>query len=107
MGATRYSHLNEPEHERNAIALARQQGMGLRAISRALGRRRESWPYGRGSKVAKLQKPSRNTGMQVYFCDPHSPWQRGSNENANGLLQPCEVYAGYPAHLNLQPDCVH
>ena len=37
--------------------------------------------------MAAHAKFSVNTGVPVYFCDPRSPWQRGSNENTNGLLR--------------------
>ena len=37
--------------------------------------------------MAQHQRFSAETGMRVYFCDPKSPWQRGSNENTNGLLR--------------------
>lgn len=43
--------------------------------------------YDRGSEMAEHRKLTENIGMTVYFCDPHSPWQRGSNENTNGLLR--------------------
>ncbi len=48
---------------------------------------RGSLTYDRGSEMARHRELSHNTGMKVYFCDPHSPWQRGSNENTNGLLR--------------------
>ena len=48
---------------------------------------KKSLTWDRGSEMAAHKQFSLATDMDVYFCDPYSPWQRGSNENTNGLLR--------------------
>jgi len=67
-------------------ALEVQDAM-VEAMSRLPKLLKKSLTWDQGLEMANHTEISLATGLEIYFCDPHSPWQRGSNENTNGLLR--------------------
>lgn len=69
---------------RDATTVAKELVRHIRKLPIEL---RRSLTWDRGLELAKHKEITLATTMKVYFCDPRSPWQRGSNENTNGLLR--------------------
>jgi IS30 family transposase len=58
-----------------------------RTVAKLPAEMRRTLTWDQGKEMADHIRFSTDSNMEVYFCDPHSPWQRGSNENTNGLLR--------------------
>ena len=83
------------ERQSRYVMLVRLPNKATGTVTRALARRIRRLPHGlmrsltwdRGGELAAHRALTIATDVRVYFCDPQSPWQRGSNENTNGLLR--------------------
>jgi IS30 family transposase len=83
------------ERSTRYVMLLRLEAQTAQAVREAMTRQiltlpaslRHSLTWDQGREMAEHAQFSLDTNVAVYFCDPHSPWQRGSNENTNGLLR--------------------
>jgi transposase, IS30 family len=82
--STRFCLLLHLPEGRDAAAVAAQMTEVMASLPAQL---RRSLTWDQGPEMSGHLQVSLATDLEVYFCDPHSPWQRGSNENTNGLLR--------------------
>ena len=83
------------ERHTRYVMLARVDGKDTETVIDALIKQAQKLPqelyksltWDRGKEMADHKRFTLATDIKVYFCDPHNPWQRGSNENTNGLLR--------------------
>ena len=83
------------ERKTRFVVLCKMDGNTAAAALEAFSRQmkhlprqmRKSMTYDRGTEMACHPDLARRLKIDIWFCDPHAPWQRGSNENTNGLLR--------------------
>jgi IS30 family transposase len=82
--STRFVLLLHLDQDHTAITVERAMRRAISTLPRELVR---SVTWDQGVEMSNHRSITVETGIPIYFCDPHSPWQRGSNENTNGLLR--------------------
>ena len=83
------------ERTTRLVILARMEGTDavsaregfMRKFRHVPAQLRKTLTYDRGKEMAEHERLAQRLAIQVFFADPHSPWQRGTNENTNGLLR--------------------
>lgn len=83
------------ERQSRLVMLVKVESASTEAVCAGFARKfgrlpaimRKTMTYDRGKEMAGHESLSEKLNMRIYFADPHSPWQRGSNENTNGLLR--------------------
>jgi len=110
--ATRFTMLLHLPVDHSALAV---QAAMVEAMSQLPATLRKTLTWDQGSEMANHVRIAAATDLDIFFCDPHSPWQRGSNENTNGLLRqyfpkgtdlsiyPADYLAYVAAQLNNRP----
>ena len=83
------------ERTTRLVLLARMEGTDAASVYQGFTKKlrhvpaslRKTLTYDRGKEMAERERLAQRLAIQVFFADPHSPWQRGTNENTNGLLR--------------------
>ncbi len=73
-----------PLKEKDALSVSRAFALAFKRIPKQFAK---TLTYDRGTEMAEHKQFTKETKIKVFFADPHSPWQRGTNENTNGLIR--------------------
>ena len=83
------------ERKTRSVIMVKLKGMDAESVQKAFeqelvnlpAQMRQTMTYDNGKEMTQHKLFTKNTNIKVYFCHPYSPWERGTNENTNGLIR--------------------